>query len=251
MTPTHFDKVRPTYIENWSAALAQLSIPQTDIPLSLAEARALAERNLGRRGHPAGEPDPHVSAVAERLESALAAYREGAFVRLGSRSAKDSRFARLHGLRVLNSDAAIRMLTGDSRRIAYDLGLALRHGYAPHVFARRWYEIPAWAEFRCFMKGRELVGVSQYDCRNLGRRPEIAERAGEIKAAIEEFSERVGAAAHLADFVFDVFLNFGEAGRGRAARVTLLELNPFLPATDACLFSWRDGGDFDGSFRFL
>lgn len=251
MTPTHFDQVRPTYIENWSAALAELSIPQTDIPLSLTEARALAERNLVRRGPPAADTDTHIKAIAGRLEAALGDYREGAFVRLGSRSAKDSRFARVHGLRVFDAGDAIRMLTGDSRRIAYDLGLALRHDYAPHVFARRWFEIPAWAEFRCFMKGRELVGVSQYDCRNLGRCPEIAERAGEIKAVIEEFSERVGAAAHLADFVFDVFLNVPEAGRDRALGVTLLELNPFLPATDACLFSWRGGGDFDGSFRFL
>ncbi len=38
---TYLERVKPTYIENWPAALCRLSFAQVDIPLSLAEARAV------------------------------------------------------------------------------------------------------------------------------------------------------------------------------------------------------------------
>ncbi len=37
----YFDRVKPTYIENWPSALCRLSFAQVDIQLTLAEARAL------------------------------------------------------------------------------------------------------------------------------------------------------------------------------------------------------------------
>jgi hypothetical protein len=181
----------------------------------------------------------------------LSNFPEGAFVRLGSRSGKDSAYAHNRGLRVTDAAAAVRMLTDDSRRIAYDLRLALHHNYRPHLFVRRWMDIPAWAEFRCFMKSRRLVGITQYDCRNLGHCPEIAAHAALIKSAIMEFFKTLSAASHLDDVAFDVFVQVGEENSGARARVRLLELNPFFYKTDAVLFHWGDGGDFDGSFRFL
>jgi len=251
MMSAYFDRTRPTYIENWSAALNTLTIPQVDVPLTLEEARALGRvsREFGKWfGDGPAEP---LDSVRERIDDALGNFPEGAFVRLGSRSGKDSAYAHHRGLRVTDAAAALRMLTDDSHRIAYDLRLALHHNYCPHVFVRRWMEIPAWAEFRCFMKGRSLVGITQYDCRNLGRRPEIADNAALIKSAIIEFFEALSAVSHLDDVVFDVFVQLGEENSGARARVRLLELNPFFYKTDACLFHWSNGGDFDGSFRFL
>lgn len=251
MTPAYFALVRPTYIENWPPALHALSVPHRDLPLTLAEARALGGRNPAFRDRTGAARFESVDGLAGRLAAALRLYPEGAFVRLGSRSGKDSTYAARHGLRVNNAAAALALLTEDSARIAFDLRLALRFNYPPHIFVRRWLDIPAWAEFRCFMKSRQLVGISQYDCKNLEHRPEIAEKAERIKAAIEAFFEVVRAASHLDEAVFDVFISVSKGSQDGGIGVKLLELNPFSQETDACLFTWRDGGDFDGSFRFL
>lgn len=251
MTPAYFAKVSPTYIENWSSALTELSIPQTDILLNASEARALATRNDGATASFTNECEQSINGVLERLGAALRVYPKGAFVRLGSRSGKDSRFAEHHGLKIFHPQAALRMLTEGSRRVAFDLRLALRCNYEPHIFVREWREIANWAEFRCFMKQRRLVGISQYDCKNLGHCTEIAARAAHIQAAIEKFFEQLRAASHLDDVIFDVFLERAEEGSGESFSVRLLELNPFIPQTDACLFDWSGGGNFDGSFRYL
>ena len=250
MTPAYFAQVCPTYIENWSDALVALSIPQTDIPLSASEAGALLARNNGETSSDTHESEQCVEKVVEKLGAAMRVYPEGVFVRLGSRSGKDSRFAAQHGLRIFHPHSALRMLTEGSRRVAFDLRLAARFDYAPHIFVRRWCEIARWAEFRCFMKNRALVGISQYDCKNLGHSPEIAKNAARIRAAIEKFFEKLQAASHLDEVIFDLFLSGEEANPGDF-NVRLLELNPFIPQTDACLFDWSGGGDFDGSFRYL
>ena len=245
-----FAAFRPTYIENWGDALYGLTVPHVDIAITRPEARALGLRSAKFARWFGEGPAAPLDRVAGELDAALRSFPGGAFVRLGSRSGKDSTYARNHGLRVTDAGAAMRMLTEDSRRIAFDLRLALRHNYCPHIFVRRWLEIPEWSEFRCFMRDRKLVGISQYDCINLGSRREITERAGQIRSAVERFFEEFRAACHLDTVVFDVFVDL-DARPGTPGPVTLLELNPFLPKTDACLFSWRDGGDFDGSFRVL
>lgn len=251
MMSAYFAKVRPTYIENWSAALSALSIAQVDIPLTMEEARALGLINKEfSKWFSNGSIEP-IDGIIKRIDMALSNYPEGAFVRLGSRSGKDSSYANNRGFRVTDGNAAIRMLTENSHRIAYDLRLALHHNYCPHIFVRRWLEIPAWSEFRCFMKSRRLVGVSQYDCKNLGPCPEIAKNAERIEAAIREFFEAVSARSHLDDVVFDVFIKVGEQTSNVPINVQLLELNPYFRKTDACLFQWGNDGDFDGSFRFI
>lgn len=251
MMSAYFAKVRPTYIENWSATLKTLSLPQTDIPLTLEEARALGLINRKySRWFGDGTVEP-VEGIVKRVDLALTNYPEGAFVRLGSRSGKDSDYAHNRGCRVTDGHAAIRMLTENSHRIAYDLRLALRQNYRPHIFVRQWLEIPAWSEFRCFMKSRKLVGISQYDCKNLGHCPQIADNAERIRIAIENFFESLCAGSHVDDVVFDVFVKIEEQHPGVPVKVQLLELNPFFHKTDAVLFHWSNGGDFDGSFRFL
>lgn len=255
MTPAYFAQVRPTYLENWPERLRSLSIRQIDIPLSLAEGRALGS-NIRHFGHWFGNGPPQpLDGIAGRVEAALREFPRGAFVRLGSRSGKDCDFARASGMCVAGVRGALLMLTDGSERIAWDLRLALRHGYPPHVFVRQWHVFPPWAEFRCFMQGRQLVGVSQYDCVNLGACPEIAAQAETIHTAIRAFFTDFCEAVHLDDVVFDVFVEPGAGEPQRGLRVRLLELNPFQPPTDASLFrgdrAYAWGGDFDGSFRYL
>ncbi len=247
MTSELFERLRPTYIENWPEGLRTLSIRQVDIPLTLDDARALGS-NIRVFGGRFGPPQS-IDAIAARIEAALREFPEGAFVRLGSRSGKDCDFALASGMRVAGTRAALLMLTDGSRGVAWDLQLALWFDYPPHIFVRQWHTVPAWAEFRCFMRARRLLGVSQYDCVNLGARPEIAANAEVLFEAIRKFFAQFREAAHLDDVVFDVFVE------PETFRVRLLELNPLLPMSGACLYRWDaalpDGGDFDGSFRYL
>jgi hypothetical protein len=244
-----------TYIENWPSPLYDLSIPHIDLPLNQDEARALGS-NIRHFGHWFGSgPAKPLDRIAQRLAAALDAFPGGAFVRLGSRSGKDSDFAQACGMRVTSLRGALLMLTDGSERIALDLRCALYLGYEPHIFVREWREIPNWAEFRCFMQDRRLIGISQYDCINLRHVPEIAGQAHGINAAIESFFQEFRQHVHVADVVFDVYLQPGARNDQRSFDVRLLEMNPFCTKTDACLFRWSPAdsaaGDFDGSFRYL
>jgi len=248
MTPAYFTQVCPTYIENWNSALYTLSIPQIDIPLSLQDAIDL-RTNLTIFGASLGTLQS-INTIKNKLDIALKEFPKGAFIRLGSRSGKDSSYAQHYGLKVTHPYAAIKILTENSERIAFDLRLALRYQYPPHIFVREWLNIPAWAEFRCFMKHRKLIGISQYDCKNLGHCPEISANEKQIKSAIEMFFATFKKLSHLDDVVFDVFLMRVEKKSNILFEVKLLELNPFFDKTDACLFDWNSN-DFDDSFRFL
>lgn len=106
-------------------------------------------------------------------------------------------------------------------------------------------EIPRWTEFRVFIQEGTLIGVSQY---YTGERfPQIESHAAEIAQAISDLSAKLVENLHIDSVVADVIVN--PAQPGHAAR--LLELNPFSTSTDPCLFNWRNGGDFDGGFRFF
>jgi hypothetical protein len=250
----YFNKVYPTYLENWNTALRRMSVPQTDIPLTLPEVRALqlsSKLFKSRFGDTDCDTKQILARIAKKTEQALLKYPGGAFIRLGSRSAKDSTFAHVHGLRINDAVSAVRTLTCDSHRIAFDLHLALKHNYLPHIFVREWQYIPAWSEFRCFMRDRKLIGISQYDCKNLGRCPEIVKNTLQIEDAINLFFKKFCRASHLDDVVFDVFIEILNQEHDSSFSVKLLEINPFFEKTDACLFSWGCNGDFDGSFRFV
>jgi hypothetical protein len=249
-----FERARPTFLENWPQALRALSVAQVDIPLDLMQANALG-RHIRHFGQWFGEVPPgSLEALRERLQAALATFPEGAFVRLGSRSGKDSVFAANCGMRVHSARAALSILTDGSQRIASDLRQCIARGVAPHVFVREWVHFPPWAELRCFMRARRLVGMTQYDCVNLGAQQELAANAEAIRAGVVAFFTRFREVVHLDDVVFDVFLVRRQIDGNAAFEIRLLEINPFGRETDAGLFCWNtsDGeGDFDGTFRFL
>lgn len=153
----------------------------------------------------------------------------------------------LTGCYCSNAEAAFGLLTNGSHRLAFDLGMALRAGYAPYVFAREWLAIEPWMELRCFMRERCLVGISQYhfDCREAGSM--LHDRADEVLASTARFFRSFREACHLGTVVFDVAVRVN----GNALDTTLIEINPWIPQTQPCLFSWASAGDFDSSLRYV
>lgn len=253
--PDHWALARPTYIENWPASLCRLSLAQADVPLSRDEARALGAEilELGEMlAEVFGQPNPALFAgLTARVDAAVRRFPKGAFVRLGSRSPKDSWLGAREGFRCKDGAKAITLLTDCSERVAEDLALALGQGYLPHIFVREWVDIPPWAEFRCFMRQRRLVGVSQYQYLQGAVFPEIAKWASDIEWAIRDvWFPGFRDACHLDDVVFDVFVRRRGRGNESEWEVRLLEINPLYEWTDPCLFDHRNGGDFDGSFRY-
>lgn len=246
----YFSRVHPTYIENWPPSLRQRSILSYAIPLNVAEVEGLLAHKPWRSTGDDGCSDAlHLLQV--KVNDALRAFPQGVFVRLGSRSPKDSHYALECGLRAFRSADVIKMFTDGSERVETDLRMALRFGYTPHLFIRPWLDIQPWAEFRCFVRNKVLVGISQYHCCPGAHWREIEDRATPIERAIRGFASEVLPTLHLDDIVLDVFLEERVKEPPQSFLVKLLDVNPFFPRADACLFSWRSGGDFDGSFRFL
>lgn len=240
----YFRFVVPTYIENWPAELCRMSVAQVDIPLTLSEAHALGS-NIVELGEGFWPCPLDISELIGRLESAVLKFPKGAFVRLGSRSPKDAYYADV-SVPCRDGATAVQWLTGGSERMADDLHLAIENKYAPHVFVRQWMMLEPWQEFRCFMRARKLVGISQYFYRE-GPFAQTKRFEDSIKWAIEErFFPEFRAAAHLDDLVFDVFVKVHEHGPERQTEIKLLEINPYFEMTDPCLFDWRDPSMFDG-----
>ena len=250
----YFELIKPTFIENWPQGLTCRSIAQADVPLTVAEARALGSNSIDY-GEAFG-PMADISGIRAKVESAVARFPRGAFVRLGSRSPKDSWQAHREGSMLVRanrqgeSSDPLRFLLDASERIYEDLTLAIQENYAPHIFVREWLEIPKWSEFRCFMRDRKLVGVSQYFYRD-GVFPKITGEAEFIFWIINNFFAEFGFLCHLNDVVFDVIVKRKPHSEHQIVwEIKLLEINPFCEMTDPCLYSWNNGGDFDSKMRY-
>lgn len=247
----YWERVLPTYIENWPAGLYNLSIPQVNLKLPMPKAMILIWEHLADGKESTPLEMSYLGAVDAKITKAGLAFPDGFFVRLGSRSPKDSWVGYEEGFKCVDGRKALRMFL-DSERIWEDLQLADTKGYEPQIWLRQWQEIPQWGEFRCFMRDKKLVGISQYDYLDGQRYDEIAENADSIHWAIDKFFTGLFLPKiHLDSVVFDVWVKRRVRGNEQSWEVRLLEINPFGVFTDPCLFSWKDGGDFDGWLRFI
>ncbi len=237
MAPPPFAQIAATYLENWPAALQSLSVPQVAVPLTADQRDALLAGPIA--DDPATENS--LALLHEKLAPHLAGRADGAFLRLGSRSAKD-----LGCLRVRTAGEALLALRR-SRRVREDCLLASTQHYVPTVFLREWRTIPVWSEFRGFMRNRQLVGWCSYHGKSGRATPPSQCSRAAIENALRRFFGCFALVSHLDDTVFDVYLHEDDPLKGMAA--TLIEINPFAPCTDGVYFSWAIPGDFDGTLR--
>ncbi len=297
---TYLEKVKPTYIENWPAAMCRLSFAQVDIPLTLEEARAVGlhiaewgegfipktpdekeqlDKSFqsatdhmvslidGREKSPIIAPPKIVRSkewheyynqlfegVRRRATEALTKFPHGAIVRLGSRSPKDTWGWDKEPC--ISDGDPLSHIIGCSERMSDDLQLALKENYPPHIFLREWKIIPQWAEFRCFLKNKKLVGISQYYHRDVFA--ELEKQNETIIYWLKYFTNDsfIPTCENLSDVIFDVAVfikqKVQESGMLEVnIECKLIEINPFFEMTDSCLFDWRSGGDFDETFRYL
>jgi hypothetical protein len=260
MALSYFERVRPFYIENWPERLYQRTVPQANLVLSVPELQALVDSQYASMGDDAASdrcclPEHHaiIGALVLKLDEMVRKFPGGAFVRLGSRSPKDG----FHGIdggsaKVTDgSSAVLRLGFGESERMTDDLQLALIQRYAANVWVRAWKDIEPLQEWRCFRRERKWVGVSQYHYRDsFPANQDMRSICWAIESYLGMIGPDLGAA--LPDAVVDLVVRrLTTRASGGAYEVYLLEINPMFEMTDPCLFSWKDGGDFDDTMRYM
>lgn len=245
------EMVTPTQIENWSQELLGRSIKTMILRLTTEEARAL--RGLNSYALEMGDEPPQgakatVDAIRQRIDEAAKEFPGGFFVRLGSRSPKDSWDGIRGGFLCRDGARAIHLLC-DSERVCDDLGPAIALGISPAIVLREWMEIPEAGEFRTFVRDGRLVGISQYFYE--GFYPEIARNEEAILKAIQEESERVIPLLPAKNMIVDYIVGAKRAATGEVLPgAVLLEINPFFGWTDPCLFDWQEDKFTEFEFRY-
>lgn len=236
-------EIERTFREHWPSALAALAIPARMIDLSPEDVEALG-------GYTPEFRDAVFGKVTRRklsptflaaLDAAIAKAPGAVFPRLGYCSWKASAPC---AVPARTARHVLETITRPDARVARALLVAVsaQSGVALHLVD--WREIPAWSEFRLFIRDRRLIGASQYYCNRAF--PELAAAGSALETEIRRFAEALSSTLHTTNVVADIYL---APDKSRGLKAELLELNPFSPLTSPCLFTWYRGGDFDGSIR--
>ena len=119
--------------------------------------------------------------------------------------------------------------------------------FKPVLVLRTFFNPLPSLEFRCFVKSRTLIAISQRDLNYYAfldaLRPQIAQRAQELFRKMR-FTFPDG------NFVFDVYIpeaDYDDSSDGEAwgerkvlGRARLIDVNPWAPRTDTLLFDWGE-----------
>ncbi len=197
---------------------------------------------------------------------------KGAFIKLSTRSPKDSpmAFEKAHraylaslsslgenptvndklnllstivgeSLKVTTGEEAVKLLIS-SDRVGEDLEYALEKGDEEfmkviHLVVREWVNVPQWAEFRGFVSGSRLNALGQYNY--LVRFPVLKDKVSRIKTDLERFhasiQERITMERYIIDFVWT------------EDNMYLIEFNTFseerMFSTTTGLWDWESPAD--------
>jgi hypothetical protein len=120
--------------------------------------------------------------------------------------------------------------------------------FSPVLVLRAFFSPLPSLEFRCFVKDRTLVGITQRDLNHYGFLLSIREP---IKQRVRElFDRKLRFTFPEASFVFDIYIPEADydsdaeddanhdSGSVRLGRARLIDFNPWAPHTDTLLFDW-------------
>jgi hypothetical protein len=203
-------------ISDWYALVGEYSFPTIFLFLAEADRQALLANDprsaTGRR-------------LLQRLASAMAALPGASFVGADTCAPDDSPKYRSGGAVTTPRKAWELLATSPKVRTALESGASHRLTVRPH---RR---MDRTREFRMFIRGGKLVGMSQYCLeRHFAR---LAQREAEFWRHATEFVPQLLPALPMADLAMDVYLTSRQ-------ELMVVDLNPWGPPTDPLLFrSWE------------
>jgi D123 len=235
--------VRQTFPEHYPDAIRDLMLPMVSIKLSERDAHVLGGFSMAYRAAMTGPAaDGYFSTgFLDTLDTVMAQFPEGVMPRIGYCSWKAGSISNAPAM---GARGVLQVMSRDDPRVGHAMVAHVVMAEPVMLHLRPWVKIEDWAEFRMFIRGGRVIGVSQYLHRDTY--PAISQNETAILAALRAMAEALLPELHVDEVVADVFVE----PQGKGFRATLIELNPFMPATDPCLFNWASGGDFDGSFRF-
>lgn len=106
--------------------------------------------------------------------------------------------------------------------------LVLRPFFTPHVAL----------EFRCFVKNRALIGITQRDLNHYAFLEQI--RPQLWRKIKDFFHDRLRLTFPDASFVFDVYVPENSFEKDGLGKVRLMDINPWATRTDSLLFGWQE-----------
>jgi hypothetical protein len=224
----YLDLVKPTYIENWNSNLFSYSMPTILIPLSEKEHITLLNIADAIEKFDENIIPISIQSLWDKIENELQKHSEGYFIRLGSRSPKDSYTAVKNNYCITSTFDVFACLL-ESMRVFEDLCFAKSVKYSPYIALRQWIKIEQKDEFRCFVRNGEIVGISQYFYNDYY--PSIELEKDKIEASIRILFNKIKNYIP-ENIIFDVIYNSDFS--------TLLEINPYSNFyTNPCLFTWK------------
>jgi gamma-glutamylcyclotransferase (GGCT)/AIG2-like uncharacterized protein YtfP len=265
-------------IDVWYPTVTDFTYPSTFIPLSLDEAKAIIAFHDATWRHVRDLKDEEIfilKKLEEEIHTSIQSFpNKCAFLRMCGRSPKDGEpldragivakynseleellksglplcgntkmiaISRTPLLKIRSgSDAMSLILT--SERVYSDMLDWTKYGEPEQICLRQWDDdITLEREFRVFVHGGRITGISQYD--HYTYFPDLAGLKDIIQAGIFDLWGRVHDRVRTPDYVMDVVYR-----PHLPDKFALLEFSPFFPCTGAALFNWTlDAEVLEGS----
>ncbi|KAJ2880007.1 hypothetical protein IWW38_006022, partial [Coemansia aciculifera] len=196
----------------------------------------------------AGSDDDEEEEVAVDIESTSAEIRR-AIDRLGGKvmprmnwsAPKDASWMAMGNTLECRTPSDIYVLLKSSDKVSGDLINGGRyiaksddeqHRFEPELVLRQWASLVPSMEFRCFVKNKRLVAMSQIDYEHYEF---LEDMRSEIETKLSTFFEE-----HVRDvFPSDCYCYDAYVAQ-TVDRVLVIDFEPWTPSVDSCLFEWRE-----------
>ncbi|KAI0023166.1 D123-domain-containing protein [Xylariomycetidae sp. FL0641] len=120
--------------------------------------------------------------------------------------------------------------------------------FKPVLVLRSYFNIHTAMEFRCFVKHRNIIAISQRDLNHFDFLDSL--RDAILARVFQLFNHKLRYTFPDGSFVFDVYLpeldadgadkDVDDKTKQPLARARLIDINPWAPHTDSLLFDWRE-----------
>ena len=216
------------------------------VPLSRkADADAASDDSWGSGGDSEVQDPEEVfdfPELEQAVQAAISRLNGQVLPKLNWSAPKDAQW--MSGTLKCSSPAEVFTLLKASDFVSHDLCHAFDHCGVnsvkrPDVFTlvlRRWHSLHESSEFRAFVTKKELVAISQRQTGCFFEHLVDSEEVEAIHAVIADFfRQKLRSRFSLERYVFDVYVDIPPR-----RRVWLVDLSPWGPTTDPCLFEWSD-----------